>query len=110
LTGSKHFISHAETADYIIVLAVTNPSASLKGKLGTFIVRRDNPHRTFLALGLLVGLLMVTFGHSGAQQGWFGAGQRELLDRGPQRSGQVRALHPGAGLPQYLRALRDLHW
>lgn len=43
LSGSKHFISHAETADYIIVLAVTNPSASLKGKLGTFIVRRDNP-------------------------------------------------------------------
>ncbi len=43
LTGSKHFISHAETADYIIVLAVTNPDASLKTKLGTFIVRRGNP-------------------------------------------------------------------
>jgi alkylation response protein AidB-like acyl-CoA dehydrogenase len=43
LNGSKHFISHAETADYIIVLAVTNPSAPLKGKLGTFIVRKGNP-------------------------------------------------------------------
>jgi acyl-CoA dehydrogenase len=43
LNGSKHFISHAETADYVIVLAVTNPSASLKGKFGTFIVRRNNP-------------------------------------------------------------------
>jgi len=43
LTGSKHFISHAETADYIIVLAVTNPDAPLKAKLGTFIVRRGNP-------------------------------------------------------------------
>ncbi|MGJ7609046.1 acyl-CoA dehydrogenase family protein [Variovorax sp. LT1R20] len=43
LSGSKHFISHAETADYIIVLAVTNPAAPLKGRLGTFIVRRDNP-------------------------------------------------------------------
>jgi acyl-CoA dehydrogenase len=42
LTGSKHFISHAETADYIIVLAVTNPDASLKAKLGTFIVRSGN--------------------------------------------------------------------
>jgi alkylation response protein AidB-like acyl-CoA dehydrogenase len=42
LTGSKHFISHAETADYIIVLAVTNPDAPLKAKLGTFIVRRGN--------------------------------------------------------------------
>jgi len=43
LGGSKHFISHAETADYIIVLAVTNPAAALKEKLGTFIVRRGNP-------------------------------------------------------------------
>lgn len=43
LNGSKHFISHAETADYIIVLAVTEPSAVLKNKLTTFIVRRDNP-------------------------------------------------------------------
>lgn len=43
LSGSKHFISHAETADYVIVLAVTNPAAPLKEKLGTFIVRRGNP-------------------------------------------------------------------
>jgi alkylation response protein AidB-like acyl-CoA dehydrogenase len=43
LNGSKHFISHAETADYIIVLAVTEPSAPLKDKLSTFIVRRTNP-------------------------------------------------------------------
>ena len=43
LNGSKHFISHAETADYIIVLAVTDPSAALKNKLTTFIVRRGNP-------------------------------------------------------------------
>ncbi|WP_042264239.1 acyl-CoA dehydrogenase family protein [Paraburkholderia heleia] len=43
LNGSKHFISHAETADYIIVLAVTAPSAPLKNKLSTFIVRRGNP-------------------------------------------------------------------
>lgn len=43
LNGSKHFISHAETADYIIVLAVTEPSAALKDKLTTFVVRRGNP-------------------------------------------------------------------
>lgn len=40
LNGSKHFISHAETADYIIVLAVTQPGAPLKSQFGTFIVRR----------------------------------------------------------------------
>lgn len=43
LNGSKHFISHAETADYIIVLAVTDPAAPLKGRLSTFIVRQGNP-------------------------------------------------------------------
>jgi acyl-CoA dehydrogenase len=43
LTGSKHFISHAETSDYIIVLAVTDAGASLKSKLTTFIVERRNP-------------------------------------------------------------------
>lgn len=43
LNGSKHFISHAETADYIIVLAVTDPAASLKDRFGTFIVRQGNP-------------------------------------------------------------------
>jgi len=43
LNGSKHFISHAETADYILVLAVTDDSAPLKKKLTTFIVERKNP-------------------------------------------------------------------
>ena len=43
LNGSKHFISHAETADYILVLAVTDENASLKKRLTTFIVGRSNP-------------------------------------------------------------------
>lgn len=43
LKGSKHFISHAETADYILVLAVTDDTAPLKKKLTTFIVERENP-------------------------------------------------------------------
>jgi alkylation response protein AidB-like acyl-CoA dehydrogenase len=42
LNGSKHFISHAETADYIIVLAVNDPGAALKERLSTFIVRKGN--------------------------------------------------------------------
>lgn len=43
LNGSKHFISHAESAHYIIVLAVTDPAADLKGRLSTFVVERSNP-------------------------------------------------------------------
>ena len=40
LSGAKTFISHAETADHIIVLAVTDRDAPLKGRLTTFIVPR----------------------------------------------------------------------
>ncbi|GKQ55169.1 acyl-CoA dehydrogenase family protein [Bradyrhizobium sp. Ce-3] len=43
LEGAKQFISNVETCDYVIVLAVSDPSASLKGRLTTFIVKRTNP-------------------------------------------------------------------
>jgi alkylation response protein AidB-like acyl-CoA dehydrogenase len=43
LNGAKQFISHAETADQILVLAVTDEAASLKKRLTTFIVERKNP-------------------------------------------------------------------
>jgi alkylation response protein AidB-like acyl-CoA dehydrogenase len=43
LEGAKQFISNVETCDYVIVLAVNDPSASLKGRLTTFIVKRGNP-------------------------------------------------------------------
>ena len=43
LNGAKQFISHAETADYIIVLALTDAGVPLKGRLTTFIVRKGNP-------------------------------------------------------------------
>lgn len=43
LNGSKHYISHADTADHTIVLAVTDRDAGLKGRLTTFIVPRDHP-------------------------------------------------------------------
>jgi len=42
LDGSKQFISHAETAHHIIVLALSDPAATLKARLTTFMVRRDN--------------------------------------------------------------------
>lgn len=43
LNGRKQFISNAETADHIIVLAVTDPEAALnRGRLTTFLVERGN--------------------------------------------------------------------
>jgi len=43
IDGSKHYISHAETADHTIVLAVTDRDAGLKGRLTTFIVPKGHP-------------------------------------------------------------------
>ncbi len=40
ISGSKQFISNAETAEHTIVLAVTDRDASLKSRLSTFIVPR----------------------------------------------------------------------
>ncbi len=43
IDGAKQFISHAETADHILVLALTDAQAALKRRLTTFIVHRNNP-------------------------------------------------------------------
>lgn len=43
LNGSKQFISNAETSDYILVLAVTDPDAPLRSRFTVFIVDRDDP-------------------------------------------------------------------
>jgi alkylation response protein AidB-like acyl-CoA dehydrogenase len=43
LDGAKHYISHAETAEHTVVLAVTDKDATLKTRLTTFIVPRDAP-------------------------------------------------------------------
>lgn len=43
LNGTKHFISAAEHADHLIVLAVTDKSAPLKSRFTTFVIERNNP-------------------------------------------------------------------
>ena len=43
LNGSKHFISNVRFADFIVVMAVTDPEAPLKGRFTLFIVERSNP-------------------------------------------------------------------
>jgi acyl-CoA dehydrogenase len=43
INGSKVFISQVETCDYVLVLAVTDPTAPLRSRFTTFIVERDNP-------------------------------------------------------------------
>lgn len=47
INGNKQFISNAETSDHILVLAVTDPDAPLRGRFTVFVVDRDNPGLTF---------------------------------------------------------------
>lgn len=85
LRGTSAWIPYLEArwragADLITtpVLIQHSTIVLLLGFVG--LSRRDNPHRVFAATGLLLGLLMVTFGHSGPAEGWFAPEQRSLLD------------------------------
>ena len=44
------------------------------------IALRDNPHRRFLTLGLLTGLVLVGFGYAGDLAGFFAADRADALD------------------------------
>lgn len=59
-------------------LALNSAVVLVLGLAGLML--RDHPHRRFLGLGLLVGLLMVTAGHLGAVQGWFAPALQVQLD------------------------------
>ncbi len=48
LNGGKCFVSNADITDYLIIVAVTDPAASLRGRFTLFIVERDNPGFHFL--------------------------------------------------------------
>ncbi len=47
LSGSKQFISNAETSDFIVVLAVTDPGAPIRRRFTTFVVERPSPGLVF---------------------------------------------------------------
>lgn len=59
-------------------LPVNSAVVVMAGVLGMSL--RRTPHRLFLASGLVVGLFLVSMGHTGAVQGWLAPGIMELLD------------------------------
>jgi arabinofuranan 3-O-arabinosyltransferase len=63
------------TAGY---LAVNSGVLLLAGFAG--LIDRRNPHRPFLAISVLTGLVMVTAGHTGVVHGLFAGDVRALLD------------------------------
>ncbi|NYI76594.1 DUF3367 domain-containing protein [Nocardioides panzhihuensis] len=63
------------TTPYLILDSGVLLLVGLAGILG-----RSSPHRLFLGLSVLVGMLMVGAGHTGAVEGWFAGDIRGLLD------------------------------
>ena len=85
LRGATAWIPYVESAWQAGSLLITTPvliinsvALMVLGLLG--IALKSQPHRTFLGLGLLLGLLMVTFGHTVGLGGLFAHQQAGLLD------------------------------
>lgn len=58
LNGTKHFISDGDIADYVIVMAVTDPEKRARGGITLFLVDRDAP-------GFSVARTQPMMGHRG---------------------------------------------
>ncbi len=85
LRGTSHWVPYVDPTwqagnDLVSTsyLALNSGVLLLFGVVGLTI--RRNPHRQYLVLATLTGLLMVTAGHAGALEGWFGGAERGALD------------------------------
>ena len=85
LRGTSHWVPYVDPTwqagnDLISTsyLALNSGVLLLFGVVGMTL--RKNPHRQFLVISTFLGLLVVTAGHGGALQGWFGGLERHALD------------------------------
>ena len=70
------------------------------GALGLML--RGNPHRQFLVLALLLGLVSVGAGHDGGVAGWFSGPCSDLLDGSLAPLRNVHKFDPWVRLPLVL--------
>ncbi|MBJ7529607.1 MAG: DUF3367 domain-containing protein, partial [Nocardioides sp.] len=63
------------------------------------LAHRRTPHRSFLVLSVLLGVLMVGAGHTGAVEGWWAADVRGLLDGALAPLRNVHKFDPVLRLP-----------
>ncbi|MEV5003077.1 alpha-(1-_3)-arabinofuranosyltransferase domain-containing protein [Nocardioides sp. LML1-1-1.1] len=85
LRGTSHWVPYVDAgsrAGNELIrtswLAVNTAVVVVVGLVG--LLDRRTPHRTFLVLGLLSGVVLVTAGHHGAVQGWFAGDVAAQLD------------------------------
>lgn len=82
-------------------IAILNSAAVVVlGLVG--IGQRRNPERVFLCLSVLVGMVMVTMGHTGAVQGWFAEDLQAALDGALAPLRNVHKFDPVVRLPLVL--------
>jgi acyl-CoA dehydrogenase len=55
ITGEKYFSSHADLAEFLIVMVITNPDVPVHQGASMFLVPRDTPGLTFLRMAGLGG-------------------------------------------------------
>lgn len=86
LAGTADWVAYVSPEDWyaghllamtpvFLINAVLIAAVGLAG-----VVRRDNPHRAFLFLGLLTGVALVSFGYTGPGNGWGSGLRQDLLD------------------------------
>ncbi|MBD8869683.1 alpha-(1-_3)-arabinofuranosyltransferase domain-containing protein [Nocardioides donggukensis] len=104
LRGTSAWVPYVEPAwqgGFLTVsegyLALNSGVVLMLGTVG--IALRGHPHRVFLALSLLVGLVLVGTGHLGSVQGWFAAPLNDLLDGSLAPFRNVHKLDPLIRLP-----------
>ena len=107
LRGTSHWVPYVDATwqagnDLITTgyVAVNGAVLLVLGFVGLSL--RSNPHRRFLVLGLLGGLVLVSLGHSGSVHGWFATTERSWLDGALAPLRNVHKFEPVVRLPLVL--------
>lgn len=107
LRGTSHWVPYVDSTwragnDLISTGYVALDGAVLVtlGLVG--LALRSNPHRQFLALGMMLGLVLVSLGHSGAVSGWFAGSEQSALDGALAPLRNVHKFEPLVRLPLVL--------
>jgi arabinofuranan 3-O-arabinosyltransferase len=107
LRGTSHWVPYVDATwqagnDLITTgyVAVNGAVLLVLGFVGLSL--RTNPHRRFLVLGLLGGLVLVSLGHSGSVHGWLAATERSWLDGALAPLRNVHKFEPVVRLPLVL--------
>lgn len=82
------------------VAIVNSAAVVVLGLVG--LLQRRNPERVFLCLSVLLGMAMVTMGHTGAVQGWFAQDLQSALDGALAPLRNVHKFDPVVRLPLVL--------